>query len=48
VLIRTPTASTSGYVTATISPSKLKLPPGNHVLQLRSMLFNATNTFTGG
>jgi hypothetical protein len=48
VLIRTLTASTSGYVTATISPSKLKLPPGNHVLQLRSMLFNATNTFTSG
>jgi hypothetical protein len=48
VLIRTLTASTSGYVTATIAPSKLKLPPGNHVLQLRSMLFTATKTFVSG
>jgi hypothetical protein len=47
-LIRTLTASTSGYVTATISPSKLKLPPGKHVLQLRSMLFTATKTFVSG
>jgi subtilase family serine protease len=48
VLIRTLTASTSGYITDTISPSKLKLPAGNHVLQLRSMLFTATRTFTSG
>jgi subtilase family serine protease len=48
VLIRTLTASTSGYVTDTINPSKLKLPAGNHVLQLRSMLFTATRTFTSG
>jgi hypothetical protein len=48
VLIRTLTASTSGYVTDTISPSQLKLPPGKHVLQLRSMLFTATKTFVGG
>jgi subtilase family serine protease len=48
VLIRTLTASTSGYVTDTISPSNLKLPPGKHLLQLRSMLFTATTTFTSG
>jgi hypothetical protein len=48
VLIRTLTASTSGYVTDTISPSKLKLPPGKHVLQLRSMLFTATKAFVSG
>jgi hypothetical protein len=48
VLIGTLTASTSGYVTDTINPSKLKLPAGNHVLQLRSMLFTATRTFTSG
>ena len=48
VLIRTLTASTSGYVTDTISPSRLKLPAGKHVLQLRSMLFTATRTFVSG
>ena len=48
VLIRTLTASTSGYVTDTISPSRLKLPAGKHVLQLRSMLVTATRTFTSG
>jgi hypothetical protein len=46
--IGTLTASTFGYVTATIVPSKLKLPPGKHVLRLRSMLFTATKTFTSG
>ena len=48
VLIRMLTASTSGYVTDTISPSKLGLPPGKHVLQLRSMLFTTTRTFVSG
>ena len=48
VLIRTLTASTSGYVTDTISPSRLGLFAGKHVLQLRSMLFTATRTFTSG
>jgi subtilase family serine protease len=48
VLIRTLTASTSGYVTATVSPSALKLAPGRHVLQLRSMLFTATKAFVSG
>lgn len=48
VLVRTLTASTSGYVTDTISPSRLKLPAGKHVLQLRSMLFTATRTFVSG
>ena len=48
VRIRTLTASTSGYVTDTIAPSTLKLPPGKHVLQLRSMLFTATKTFVSG
>jgi hypothetical protein len=48
VRIRTLTASTSGYVTDTIAPSTLKLPPGKHVLQLRSMLFSATKTFVSG
>ena len=46
ILIATLTASTSGYVTYMISPSQLKLAPGSHVLQLRSMLFTATKTFT--
>jgi len=48
VLIRTLTASPSGYVTDTISPSRLDLSAGKHVLQLRSMLFTATRTFTSG
>jgi hypothetical protein len=48
VPIRTLTASTFGYVTDTIIPSALKLPPGKHVLQLKSMLFTATMTFTSG
>ena len=48
VLIRTLTASTSGYVTDTISPSKLKLTPGKHALQLRSMLFTASTSFVSG
>jgi hypothetical protein len=47
-LITTLTASASGYVTDTISPAKLKLRAGAHVLQLRSMLFTATRTFTSG
>jgi hypothetical protein len=48
VLIRTLTASPSGYVTATISPWVLKLAPGQHVLQLRSMLFTASKGFVSG
>jgi hypothetical protein len=48
VLIRTLTASTSGYVTDTIAPSKLSLPPGQHVLSLKSMLFTAIRNFTSG
>jgi subtilase family serine protease len=46
ILIATLTASTSGYVSYMISPSQLKLAPGSHLLQLRSMLFTATKTFT--
>ncbi len=45
VLIATLTASTSGYVTYMINPSKLKLAPGTHVLRLKSMLVTATRTF---
>jgi hypothetical protein len=48
VRIATLKASTSGYVTGTISPSKLKLPAGRHLLQLRSMLFTATKAFVSG
>lgn len=48
VLIRTLTASTSGSVTEMISPSKLKLPAGQHVLRLQSMLFTATRSFVSG
>jgi len=48
VLIRTLTASPFGYVTDTIIPSNLNLPPGKHVLQLRSMLFAAARTFVSG
>ena len=48
VLVRTLKASTSGYVTDTINPARLKLPAGKHMLQLRSMLFTATSTFTSG
>jgi subtilase family serine protease len=43
--ITTLTASTSGYVTSMISPSKLKLSPGTHTAQLRSMLVTETGTF---
>ena len=40
------TASTSGYVTYMIDPAMLKLPPGTHTLELKSMLITATRTFT--
>lgn len=46
ILIATLTASTSGYVTYAISPSRLKLRPGRHRLMLKSMLVTATVTFT--
>jgi hypothetical protein len=48
VLIRTLTASAFGSVTDTINPSTLKLPPGQHVLAMKSMLFTATRSFTSG
>jgi hypothetical protein len=48
VLIRTLTTSTLGHVTATIIPSNLHLPPGQHVLAVKSMLFTATRKFTSG
>jgi subtilase family serine protease len=44
--VATLTASTSGYVTYMVSPAKLKLPAGRHVLELTSMLLTATKTFT--
>jgi hypothetical protein len=47
-LIRTLTASAFGSVTDTINPSTLKLPPGQHVLAMKSMLFTATRSFTSG
>jgi hypothetical protein len=47
-LIARLTASTSGCVTDTITPSRLDLPAGRHILALRSMLFTATTTFTSG
>jgi hypothetical protein len=40
------TASPSGYVAYMINPSKLKLPAGTHLLELRSMLITATRSFT--
>jgi hypothetical protein len=46
--IATLTASTSGYVTYMIDPGKLKLSPGTHVAQLRSMLVTETGTFHTG
>jgi subtilase family serine protease len=46
--IATLTASTSGYVTDMISPAKLKLRPGRHVLTLTSMLLTASTTFSTG
>jgi subtilase family serine protease len=45
-LITTLTATTSGYVTYMVNPSKLKLAAGSHVLQLKSMLVTATRAFT--
>jgi subtilase family serine protease len=42
------TASTSGYVTYMINPGKLGLAPGNHSVQLRSMLVTASASFTTG
>jgi subtilase family serine protease len=48
IQIATLTASTSGYVTRMIDPAKLGLAPGNHVLQLKSMLITCTRSFTSG
>ena len=44
--VATLTASTSGYVTYMIDPARLKLAPGSHTVQLRSMLVTATATFS--
>jgi len=46
--VTTLTASTSGYVTYMIDPSKLKLAAGHHVLELKSMLITTIRTFTSG
>jgi hypothetical protein len=46
--ITTLTASTAGYVTYMIDPVTLKLAPGRHVVQLKSMLVTATASFTTG
>jgi hypothetical protein len=43
--VATLTASTSGYVTYMISPAKLKLRPGRHVVTLTSMLLTASASF---
>ena len=44
--ITTLTASTSGYVTYVLNPQKLGLTAGQHTLQLRSMLFTSSVTFS--
>lgn len=46
--VATLTASTSGYVTYMISPARLKLRPGRHVVTLTSMLLDATASFSTG
>lgn len=42
------TASTSGYVSYMISPARLKLRPGRHMVTLTSMLLDASGSFSTG
>jgi subtilase family serine protease len=45
-LVTTPTASSAGTVSYTLSPSALGLSAGHHVLTLQSMLITTTAVFT--